>query len=41
MRWTYLLIPARSAMFELYVDEVRKVPAVLVCLLPTNIIYEG
>ena len=41
MRWTYLHIPARSAMFELYMDEVHKVPAVLMCLLATNIIYEG
>ena len=31
----------RSAKFDLYVDEVYKVPAVLVCLLATHIIYQG
>ena len=41
IRWTSLLIPPRSAKFDLYVDEVCKVPAALVCLLATYIIYQG
>ena len=41
IRWTSLLIPPRSAKFDLYVDEVYKVPAALVCLLATHIIYQG
>ena len=36
-----MLISPRSAKFELYVDEVYKVPAVLVCLLASYIIYQG
>ena len=41
IRWTPLLIPPRSAKFDLYEDEVYKVPAALVCLLATYIIYQG
>ena len=40
IRWTSLLIPPRSAKFDLYVNEVYKVPAALVCLLATYIIYQ-